>query len=80
MADKVSVVVSVEEGRLKDFPRMVQAMRRAGLQVESEMAAIGTVAGSLSEQALPRLQAIEGVAHVERTRSFHVPPPHSKVQ
>lgn len=80
MAETVSVVVSVDESRLGEFPRLVQALRRAGLHVESAMASIGTVAGSANENALPRLQAVEGVAHVERARSFHLPPPRSKVQ
>jgi hypothetical protein len=80
MADTVNVVVSVDEGRLGEFPRMVRALRRAGLHVEREMASLGTVAGSASEQALPKLEAVEGVAHVERARTFQLPPPQDGVQ
>jgi hypothetical protein len=80
MAGTVNVVVSVDENRLGDFPRLVDAMRRAGLQVKREMAAIGTVAGSANQNALPRLEAIEGVAQVELARGYRLPPPQRKVQ
>ena len=79
MAD-IDVIVSVDESRLSEFPKIVQAMRGAGLKVEEEMAAVGVVAGSVESDALPKLRQVDGVAQVERSRSYNVAPPDSDVQ
>jgi hypothetical protein len=77
---QIEVIVSVEESRLDDFSRIVKAMRGAGLKVEEEMAAVGVVAGSVESRALPKLRQVDGVAHVERSRSYNLAPPDSDVQ
>ena len=77
---EIDVVVSVDESRLKDFSKIVKAMRGAGLKVGEEMAAIGVVAGSVEAQALPKLRQVDGVAQVEPSRSYNIAPPHSEVQ
>jgi hypothetical protein len=77
---EVDVVVSVDEGRLDDFSKIVKAMRGAGLKVGEEMAAIGVVAGSVEAKALPKLRQVDGVAQVEPSRSYGIAPPHSEVQ
>lgn len=81
MTGRVSVVVSVEEARMKDFASVLQAMIKAGLKVENEMAMVGTVSGSVEDpDALNKLRRIKGVSHVERCRYFQVAPPNSDVQ
>jgi hypothetical protein len=78
---KLSVVVSVEEAKLEDFPRVLQAMVKAGLHIENEMAMVGTVSGSVEDsQALSKIRGIEGVAHVEKCRNYQIAPPNSEVQ
>jgi hypothetical protein len=77
---QIEVIVSVEEGRLDDFSKIVKAMRGAGLRVEEEMAAVGVVAGSVESKALPKLRRVDGVAQVEQSRSYDLAPPHSDVQ
>jgi hypothetical protein len=77
---EVAVIVSVEESRLKDFSKIVKAMRGAGLKVDEELATLGVVAGSVEPDALPGLQRVDGVAQVERGRSYGIAPPHSDVQ
>ena len=78
---RLSVVVSVDEARLDDFPRVLQAMVKAGLHIENEMAIVGTVSGSVDDsQALSKLRGVEGVAHVEKCRNYQIAPPNSEVQ
>jgi hypothetical protein len=77
---EIDVIVSVDESRLHEFPKIVKAMRGAGLKVGEEMAAVGVVAGSVESGALPKLRQVDGVAQVERSRSYNVAPPDSDVQ
>jgi hypothetical protein len=77
---EIDVIVSVDEGRLHDFAKIVKAMRAAGLKVDEEMAAVGVVAGSVESKALPKLRQVKGVAQVEQSRSYNLAPPHSDVQ
>jgi hypothetical protein len=44
------------------------------------MEAIGVVAGSVEQGALPKLRQVDGVAQVEQGRSYQIAPPHSDVQ
>jgi hypothetical protein len=77
---KIDVIVSVDDGRLNEFSKIVKAMRSAGLKVDEEMAAVGVVAGSVESNALPKLRQVDGVAQVEQSRSYNLAPPHSDVQ
>jgi hypothetical protein len=77
---QLDVIVSVDDSRLSEFAKIVQAMRSAGLKVDEEMPAVGVVAGSVEAKALPKLQQVDGVAQVERSRSYHLAPPDSDVQ
>ncbi len=80
MGSKVDVVVSVEEGRLGEFPQVVEAARRAGLEVAEAMATIGVISGSVDAGALAGLEAVPGVASVEKARTYEIGPPDSEVQ
>ncbi|WP_027132433.1 hypothetical protein [Geminicoccus roseus] len=81
MTGKLSVVVSVDEARLKDFPAVLRDMVEAGLHVENQMAMVGTVSGSIDDaRTLNRLRRVKGVAHVERCRHFQIAPPNADVQ
>jgi hypothetical protein len=78
---KLSVVVSVDEARMDDFPNVLQAMIKAGLHVENEMARVGTVSGSVDDTSiLSKLRGIKGVAHVEKCRHYQIAPPNTEVQ
>jgi hypothetical protein len=81
MTGKLSVVVSVDEARLKDFSNVLQEMADAGLHIENQMAIVGTVSGSVDDpRVLSRLRRVRGVAHVERCRQFQIPPPGAEIQ
>jgi len=81
MSDRLNVVVSVDEARLKDFADVLQEMAEAGLHIENEMAVLGTVSGSVDDpRGLSRLRRVKGVAHVERCRQFQIAPPNAEIQ
>ncbi len=81
MTSKLTVVVSVDEARLKDFPSVLRDMVAAGLHVENKMEMVGTVSGSVDDpHTLSRLRRVKGVAHVERCRQIQIAPPGAEVQ
>ncbi|MCE0446646.1 hypothetical protein LT493_24550 [Streptomyces tricolor] len=46
----------------------------------SEQPLIGTAAGTVAEDRIPLLRAVDGVEAVERDRTIRLPPPESPVQ
>lgn len=77
---KVTLSVSVDDQHLDRFPEVVKRCKAAGLKVEEQMDAIGVITGSIDASKVDALQQVEGVAHVEQSRSFQIPPPDSPVQ
>lgn len=47
------------------YPEVVEACRRVGFIVESELLSIGVIVGCIDEARMPALAAIDGVAAVE---------------
>ncbi|MFJ3922242.1 hypothetical protein [Streptomyces sp. NPDC090022] len=74
---RVRVVVALDPDQ---FDAAIEAARGAGLIVESEQRAIGTVVGTVPEDALAALSAAHGVEDVERERGYELPDPGSPVQ
>ena len=74
------VNVSIADDHVDRFPDVVQGMKEAGLRVSQQMEAVGVVSGSIDPAKLSDLKQVEGVAAVERSRSFQLPPPESDVQ
>jgi hypothetical protein len=73
----VRVVLAVDPQRFTDA---VDALRRAGLVVEGEYPAVGSITGTVTEDRLQALEAVQGVEAVERERTFRLPPPDAPVQ
>jgi len=73
----VGVIVSVDLDR---YAQVVEAARRVGLVVTSEQPVLGTLSGTITEDRLPALQALDGVEAVDREHIIHLPPPDSPVQ
>ncbi len=69
--EPVRVLVSVAPGQ---FDEVVAAARRAGLTVAAEHAIIGSVSGTIAEELIPVLEAIDGVLAVDRERIVRLPP------
>ncbi|WP_430383666.1 hypothetical protein [Streptomyces sp. P10-4] len=74
---RVDVVLSVDPER---FAETIRAAQAAGLTVTSEQPLIGTAAGTVAEDRIPLLRAVDGVEAVERDRTIRLPPPESPVQ
>jgi hypothetical protein len=76
-ADSVRVVVAVDPDRYAD---VVDALRGAGLAVESQWPVTGTLAGTVREPVLPALRSVDGVVSIELDRTHRIEPPGSAVQ
>ncbi|MFF7369029.1 hypothetical protein [Streptomyces tricolor] len=74
---RVDVILSVDPGR---FAETIRAAQATGLTVTSEQPLIGTAAGTIAEDRIPLLRAVDGVEAVERDRTIRLPPPESPVQ
>ena len=75
----VEVVVSIDDQHLQAMSSVTDRLREAGMEIDESMEAIGTVAGRIPSEQLEEVGHIDGVAHVERTGTFQVPPPDSDV-
>jgi hypothetical protein len=75
-----TVNISVADDDRTRFPEIVRSLREAGLDVTQELESLGVVSGEIDSAKVADLQQIEGVAAVERQRSFRLAPPDSPVQ
>ncbi|MBB0245106.1 hypothetical protein FNQ90_13565 [Streptomyces alkaliphilus] len=73
----IGVVLAVDPDR---FGEVIEALRRAGLTVTGEQPILGTLSGTVAEDRIPALEAIEGVDSVDRERIIRLPPPDSPLQ
>jgi hypothetical protein len=74
---RLSVVVSVDP---ECWAEALPSLRSAGLEVDSEMEAVGVVSGTVDEDHLRGLDAVTGVEAVEESRTVQLPPPSSPLQ
>jgi hypothetical protein len=74
------VVISVADDQVDDMASVVDALRHAGLHVDEVLDSVGVVTGTVDGDALGSLSTVPGVAEVERSRQFELPPPDSTVQ
>jgi methylmalonyl-CoA mutase cobalamin-binding subunit len=77
---KQAVSISVADDHLDKFAGVVRACKKAGLQVEEQMKAIGVVNGMIDSSKIEQLQKVKGVAHIELSRQFQIAPPESDIQ
>jgi hypothetical protein len=73
------VNVSVADDYLDRFAMVVQECQQAGLKVEQQLAQLGIVSGSIDATQLADLKQVEGVAAVERSRTYQIAPPDSEI-
>ena len=74
------VVISVADDQVDDMTSVVEALRHAGLRVDEVLESVGVVTGTVDGDVLGSLSAVPGVAEVEQSREFELPPPDSAVQ
>ena len=77
---RVSVLVTLDEDRIGKIKPVVDACRKAGLDVQQVMSEDGILRGAVDAPALKRLKAVKGVAHVEEEEHYQLAPPNSPVQ
>jgi len=80
MTDKVDLLISVDDEHLSRFSEVVKSIEGAGMDVDQQMEEIGVVTGSIEPEKVDPISDVEGVAHVEQSRTFHIAPPDSDVQ
>jgi hypothetical protein len=76
-SEPVAVILAVDPDR---FAEVVEALRRAGLTVTSEQPVLGTLSGTVAQDRIPELEAVDGVESVDRGRTVQLPPPDSPIQ
>ncbi|MGW3169722.1 hypothetical protein [Streptomyces sp. NPDC001153] len=76
-SEPVGVILAVDPDR---FAEVVEALRGAGLTVTAEQPIVGTLSGTVAEDRIPALAALDGVESVDRERTVRLPPPDSPIQ
>jgi hypothetical protein len=75
---KLSVLIADEHRtHLRD---VLHRLREAGFEVDQVMDTIGTVTGSIDASKVSALSGIDGVAAVERSYDYQLPPPDADIQ
>ena len=71
----LSIVVEDQER----FSEIIENCKKAGLQVEQQMDAVGVITGSIDSEKIGDLKKIAGV-HIEQSRQIGIAPPDSEIQ
>ncbi|MBV9788271.1 MAG: ketohydroxyglutarate aldolase [Chloroflexi bacterium] len=74
------VSISVADAFLDRFADVVKRIEQAGLKVDQQLDTIGVITGSIDSDDIGKLDQVEGIAAVERSRGFQLPPPDSPIQ
>ncbi|MDT0610448.1 hypothetical protein [Streptomyces lancefieldiae] len=73
----VGVNLAVDPDR---FAEVVEVLRHVGLTVTGEQPILGTLSGTIVEDRVPALEAVDGVESVDRERTVQLPPPDAPIQ
>ncbi|UIX34828.1 hypothetical protein [Streptomyces sp. GQFP] len=76
-SEPVGVILAVDPDRFAD---VIEAARRTGLTVTGEQPILGTLSGTIAEERIAALKAVDGVESVDRDRAIGLPPPDSPIQ
>jgi hypothetical protein len=74
------VTISVDDDHAGALDAVAERLRAVGLSVDELLAEIGIITGRIAESRAGDLEAVEGVARVERSRSYQLPPPEAEIQ
>ena len=77
---KTRLSVLVGDQHLARLPDVVRRLREAGLEVDQVLDAAGTVTGSIESSQMPALSQVDGVAAVEASHDYQLPPPDADIQ
>jgi hypothetical protein len=73
------VVVTVQDSHMPRIKKVAASLRSRGMKVDSVLESTGHITGSVSSSG-DSLNEIEGVAGIEESPHFQLPPPDSDVQ
>ncbi len=76
---RTQVSVSVDDDHLASIGAVVQALEAQGLQVDQVLDGLGIVSGSVDDARRTRLSSVPGVASVDGSLSYQLPPPDAAV-
>ena len=74
------VSVSVDDAHVDTIGDVAEALRHRGMEVEQVMGSLGIISGSVPEETRSELLGVEGVASVDESHGFQLPPPDSPLQ
>ena len=77
---KVKLSVLIDDEHRGDFSKVVKSIKKAGMEVDNQLQEIGVVTGSIDAKKVRSLHKVKGVASVEQSRDYQIPPPDSDVQ
>ncbi|MFD0279178.1 hypothetical protein ACFVHB_35505 [Kitasatospora sp. NPDC127111] len=71
-SEPVGVILAVDPGR---YAEVTESLRRAGLTVTGEQPVLGTLSGTVAEDRIAALEAVDGVESVDRERTNRISRP-----
>lgn len=74
------VTVTVADSHVAAVQELAQRLARTGMQVDQVLAAAGVITGSVQDDQLEAIAALDGVAAVAGQVPFQLPPPDADVQ
>ncbi len=77
---RVGVNVLVAGSHMDRIMEVAAGLKAAGMEVKDVLDSVGVISGVCESGQTKDLCQIDGVANVEQTRTFQLPPPDSKIQ
>jgi hypothetical protein len=74
--ERVNILVASEDA----FEEVLERCARAGLRIERALPDIGVLTGTIASELVAALEAVPGVAVVERERPIDLPPAEDEIQ
>jgi hypothetical protein len=74
------VTVTVADSHVAQIQDVARRLEQSGMQVGQILTTLGIITGSVDESQISTLEAIDGVAAIERQKDFQLPPPDADVQ
>jgi hypothetical protein len=78
MSDQVMVTVS--DDHLDGIDALTDRLRGAGMRVDQVLTSLGVITGTVASERRAAIAEVPGVAAVEATTTFQLPPPDQNTQ
>lgn len=74
------MTVTVDEAHLRSIGTVARSLQASGMRVDQVLEKVGFITGSVDPDDEKSLTAIPGVASVDRSVTYQIPPPGSALQ